>query len=41
MAELLNAQTSLGGAGVHVVDSLLVITAATFLTATFRALASG
>lgn len=41
MAGLLNAQTSLGGAGVHVVDSLLVITAVTFLTATFRALASG
>lgn len=41
MAELLNAQTSLGGGGEHIVDSLLVITAVTFLTATFRALASG
>lgn len=39
MAELLNAQTSLGGGGEHIVDSLLVITAVTFLTATFRALA--
>lgn len=41
MAELLNAQTSLGGGGELIVDSLLVITAVTFLTATFRALASG
>lgn len=41
MAELLNAQTSLGGDGEHIVDSLLVITAVTFLADTFRALASG
>lgn len=41
MAELLNAQTSLGSGGEHIVDSLLVITAVTFLAATFRALASG
>lgn len=41
MVELLNVQTSLGSSGVHIVDSLLVITAVTFLTATFHALVGG
>lgn len=37
MVELLNVQTSLGSSVGHIVDSLLVITAVTFLTATFHA----
>lgn len=41
MVELLNVQTSLGSSGVHIVDSMLVITAVTFLTATFHALVGG
>lgn len=41
MVELLNVQTSLGSGGGHTVDSLLVITAVTFLTATFHALVGG
>lgn len=37
MVLLLNVQTSLGSSGVHIVESQLVITAVTFLTATFHA----
>lgn len=36
--ELVNVQTSLGSGGVHIVDSLLVITTVTFLAVAFHAL---